>query len=195
MIFNAEISAGALMIVETKQLARLMLTYPTKEEWRHAIEVENILQKKTPSTAKRQAVLIKKRLDLVHADILKTIAAGDNELVLQLIFASSLLHSQLHFDFMTKVYGEHLRRYESHITKNAWESFWVECAILDPNINTWSELTKNKLHQVIIKILSQAKYIDSTRQQNLTPPSIRPEALGLIGQHHPHILRGLEFIK
>lgn len=195
MIFNAEISAGALMVVETKQLAKLMLTHPTKEEWRHAIEVENILQKKTPSTAKRQAVLVKKRLDLVHPEILETIAKGDNELTLQLIFASSLLHSQLHFDFMTKVYGEHLRRYESHITKNAWESFWEECAILDSNINTWSELTKNKLHQVIIKILSQAKYIDTPRKQTLTPPSIRPEVLNLVKQHHLHILGGLEFTK
>lgn len=194
-MFNAEISAGALMVVETKQLAKLMLTSPTKEEWRHAIEIENILQKKTPSTAKRQAILVKKRLDLVHPEILEAIANSDNELTLQLIFASSLLHSQLHLDFMTKVYGEHLRRYETHITKNAWEIFWEECAILDANINNWSELTRNKLHQVIIKILSQAKYIDTPRNQTLTPPYVRPEVIRLVKQHHPQILSGLEFTK
>lgn len=194
-MFNAEISAGALMVVESKQLAKLMLTSPTKEEWRHAIEIENILQKKTPATAKRQAILVKKRLDLVHPEILETIAKGDNELTLQLIFVSSLLHSQLHYDFMTKVYGEHLRRYESHITKNAWENFWEECTVLDPNINTWSELTKNKLHQVIIKILSQAKYIDTTKLKTLTPPYVRPEVVSLLKQHHPNILNGLEFTK
>ena len=195
MIFNAEISAGALMVVETKQLAKLMLTNPTKEEWRQAIEVENILQKKTPATAKRQAALVRKRLDLVHPEILEAIAKCDNELTLQLIFVSSLLHSQLHYDFMTKVYGEHLRRYESHITKNAWENFWEECAVLDPNINTWSELTKNKLHQVIIKILSQAKYIDTPKLKTLTPPYVRPEVVSLLKQHHPNILSGLEFTK
>ena len=183
------------MVVETKQIAKLMLNNPTKEEWRHAIEVENVLQKKTPATAKRQAALIKKRLDLVHPEILEAIAKSDNELTIQLIFASSLLHSQLHCDFMTKVYGEHLRLYESHITNNTWEKFWEECAILDPNINTWSELTKNKLHQVIIKILSQAKYIDTPRAQALTPPYIRPEAIRLVKKYHPQILNGIDFRK
>lgn len=192
-MFNAEISAGALMVVETKHLAKLMLKKPTKDEWRHAIEVENILQKKTPATAKRQAILIKKRLDLLHPDLLEKIANGDNELTLQTIFASSLLHSRLHLDFMTKVYGDYLRRLEVSINKNAWEKFWDECAVLDPNIDTWSELTKNKLHQVIIKILAQAKYIDTTRAQKLTVPHIRPELRNLVIQHHPDILRGLEF--
>ena len=96
---------------------------------------------------------------------------------------------------MKKVYGEHLRIYESHLKKGAWSLFWDECAILDPNINNWSELTKNKLNQVIVKILSQAKFIDSTRSQKLTPPDIRPEVIKLVKMHHPHILSGLEFSK
>lgn len=194
-MYNAEISAGALMPVETKLLSKLMLTNPSKEDWRHAIEVENILQKKTPATAKRQAILVRKRLDCVAPEILERIATGDNELTLQLIFVSSLLHSQLHLDYMKKVYGEHLRIYESHIKKNAWSLFWDECAMLDPNINNWSELTKNKLNQVIVKILSQAKFIDSTRSQKLTPPDNRPEVIKLVKTHHPHILSGLEFSK
>lgn len=195
MIYNAEISAGALMVIETKLIAKFMLTNPTKEDWKQAIEIENILQKKTPSTAKRQAILVKKRLDLVAPEILRQIASSDNELTLQLIFVCSLLHSKLHLDYMSRVYGEHLRLYESHIKKNAWENFWDECSILDSNINNWSALTKSKLNQVIVKILSQAKFIDSTRTQKLTPPDIRPEVIALIKKHHPHILVGLEFSK
>lgn len=194
-MYNAEISAGALMVVETKLLAKFMLTNPSKEDWKQAIEVENIIQKKTPATAKRQAILVKKRLDLVAPELLAQIASSDNELTLQLIFASSLLHSQLHLDYMKKVYGEHLRIYESHIKKSAWSLFWDECAILDPNINNWSDLTKNKLNQVIVKILSQAKFINSTRSQKLTPPNIRPEVIRLVKTHHPQILSGLEFSK
>lgn len=194
-MFNAEISAGALMVVETKQLANLLLTNPSKEEWKHAIEIENILQKKTPATAKRQAILIKKRLDLFHKDVLEMIAYGDNELTLQLIFASSLLHSQLHYDFMVKVYGEHIRKYERHISKSAWDNFWEECAVLDANINNWSDLTRSKLHQVIIKILSQAKYLDNPRSQTITPPYIRPEVKDLLKRYHAHVLNAMEFSK
>ena len=194
-MYNAEISAGALMVIETKLLAKFMLSNPTKEEWKYAIEVENILQKKTPSTAKRQAILVKKRLDCLAIEIVQLIVSGDNELTLQFVFAGSLLHSQLHLDYMKKVYAEHLRLYESHINKNAWEHFWDECAILDSNINNWSPLTKSKLNQVIVKILSQAKFIESTRTQRLTPPDIRPEVINLVKKHHPQILSGLEFSK
>jgi hypothetical protein len=192
-MFNAEISAGALMVVETKQLARILLNKPTKDEWRHAIEVENVLQKKTPATAKRQAILIKKRLDCLSPEVLESLAVGDNELTLQLTFASSLLHSQLHHDFMIKVYGDHIKRYEKTIGKNAWINFWEECNSLDSGIAAWSELTKNKLYQVIIKILAQAKYLDSTKLKNITPPYLHPETLRLIKAHHPQILNAMEF--
>lgn len=194
-MYSAEISAGALMVVESKLIAKFMLTNPTREDWKHAIEIENILQKRTPATGKRQAILIRKRLECVTNDILELISTGDNELTLQLLFASSLLQSQLHLDYMKKVYGEHLRLYETHIKKNAWSYFWEECAMLDPNINNWSDLTKNKLNQVIVKMLSEAKFIDTTRTLKLTPPDLRPEVIELVRSHHPHIISSLEFLK
>lgn len=192
-MFNAEISAGALMVVETRQLAKFMLTNPSKEDWKKALGIDNILQKKTPSTAKRQAALIKKRLDLAVPETLELIATSDSELTLQLIFTISLLHSQLHYDFMTKVYGEHIRLYEKHLSKNAWSKFWDECAILDANINTWSEVTKAKLGQVIIKILCQAKYLDSPQHLTITPPTLRPELIQHINSHYPQFLKVMEF--
>ena len=61
--YNAEISAGSLLPLESRRIAALLLTDPDDAAWRHAIEVENILQKKTPATARRQATLI---LSLIH---------------------------------------------------------------------------------------------------------------------------------
>ena len=62
-IYNAEISAGSLMLPESRRIARLLLTHPTKEQWFEALKLDNILQKKSPATAKRQARLIRNRLD------------------------------------------------------------------------------------------------------------------------------------
>lgn len=193
MIYNAEISAGALMIVESKQLARLSLNHPTPAQWQEAIEVDNLLQKKTPATAKRQAALIKKRLDLLDREIVETIANSDNELATQLLFAASLLHSQLHYDYMLKVYALYVRRLDQAISKAAWENYWEECALIDGTIQQWSLATKNKLSQVILKILSQAKFINSTRKMDIIPFHLRPEARSLLRKHHPHLLAAMEF--
>ncbi|TXI44176.1 DUF1819 family protein [Methylophilus sp.] len=193
MIYNAEISAGALMLVESKQLARLYLTQPTPERWREAIEVENILQKKTPATSKRQAALVKKRFQLMNIELIEQIANSDNELATQLLFAGALLHSQLLYDYMIKVYAQHIKRLEKTIYRYAWENFWEESALLDPSINQWSTATKTKLSQVILRILSQAKYIETTKNMEIAPFHLRPEALSVIRLHHPHLIAAMEF--
>ena len=60
--YNAEISAGSLMPLESRRLAELLQTFPDETAWNKAIETDNVLQKKTPATARRQARLIKRRL-------------------------------------------------------------------------------------------------------------------------------------
>jgi hypothetical protein len=54
--FNAEISAGSLLPLESRRIARLLLSHPDSAAWQHAIEIDNILQKKTVATARRQAI-------------------------------------------------------------------------------------------------------------------------------------------
>jgi len=49
--YNAEISAGSLMLAESRRIAALLLTHPSADEWDHALKIENILQKNTPATA------------------------------------------------------------------------------------------------------------------------------------------------
>lgn len=181
------------MLVESKQLARLYLTQPTPERWREAIEVENILQKKTPATSTRQAALVKKRFQLMNIELIEQIANSDNELATQLLFAGALLHSQLLYDYMIKVYAQHIKRLEKTIYRYAWESFWEESALLDPSINQWSTATKTKLSQVILRILSQAKYIETTKNMEIAPFYIRPEARSVIRLHHPHLIAAMEF--
>ena len=60
-LYNAEISAGSLMLPESRRVAKLLLGHPTKEAWLEALKRDNILQKKSPATARRQARLIRNR--------------------------------------------------------------------------------------------------------------------------------------
>ena len=55
------------MPLESKRIAALLLTQPDETAWRHAVEIDNILQKKTPATARRQATLIRRRLATLDA--------------------------------------------------------------------------------------------------------------------------------
>ena len=195
-IYNAEISAGSLMPLESKRIASLLLSKPDESAWLHAIEVENILQKKTPATARRQATLIRKRLSTLDARAWKKIAERENEVVLQLLLAAAIKHSQLLGDFMLKVYAFKQRSLEPALASADWHDFLAECAHHDPAVAGWSESTQAKLFEVIVRILVEAKYLESTRSRKLSPRSLHPDVRRyLTDRHETYVLDCLERAK
>jgi hypothetical protein len=171
--YNAEISAGSLMPVESRRIAELLLTKPTAEQWDVALKDENLLQKK-PATARRQARLIRNRLDTLDSEGLSMIVEGDSELRGQVLLASAIRHSQLLADFMRDVYVTDLRKLERSLSHRQWDSFLEECAHRDEAVAGWTESTREKMFQVVVRILAEAKYLDSTRRMGLTPPMLHP---------------------
>ena len=174
-MYNAEISAGSLMPAESRRIAKLLLGRPTTEQWNAALKDENLLQKK-PSTAKRQARLIKNRLDTLDDQGLRMVVDGDGELAGQVLLASAIRHSRLLGDFMRDVYAADLRQLEKTLRHTHWDGFIAECENRDESVGEWAVSTKEKLFQVVVRILTEAKYIDSTRKLGLTLPMLHPEA-------------------
>ena len=172
-MFTAEISAGSLLLPESRRLARLLRTKPTPGAWDAALYEENLLQKK-PATAKRQATLIRKRLETLDAEAWNLIADGEAETASQLLLAGAIRHSSLLGEFLRTVYGPALQRLDAQLTPVVWESFLTDCAQQDPAVGQWAASTRTKLYQVVMRILAETKYLASTRQPLLTPPMLHP---------------------
>lgn len=174
-LYNAEISAGSLMLPESRRIAAFMLTHPDEAAWRQAFSLEeNLLQKNKPATARRVGRLIRNRLEGVSEETLRLIAEGDREVALQLLFACAIKHSRLLGDFLRDIYRERLRRLEKSLEPKEWETFLHECEHRDPTITAWSESTRKKIFQVIVRILAEAGYLNSTRNLVLTVPLLHP---------------------
>ncbi len=173
--YNAEISAGSLLPVESRRIATLLLTSPDPAAWQQAIEVENILQKKTPATARRQSRLLQRRLTTLDAKAWQMMAERESEVLIELLLAAAVKHSQLLGDFMLRVYADLQRRLEPAIGPNDWPDFLAECAHRDLTVTDWSATTKAKLFQVIVRILVEAKYLDNSRSLKLTPHALHPD--------------------
>lgn len=173
--YNAEISAGSLMLFESKRIAQLLLSSPDTQAWVDAIEKQNILQKKTIATARRQATLIRKRLDTLEPLAWQMIASRESEVVNQLLLAAAVKHSQLLGDFMKLVYALRQRKLELALSVCDWEDFLIECAHHDPAVAQWSESTKLKLFQVVVRMLVESKFLEGSKSLKLTPPSLHPD--------------------
>ena len=172
------------MPLESKRVAELLLSQPDERAWVEAIEKQNILQKKTPATARRQATLIRKRLTTLSSQAWQMIASRESEVANQLLLAAAVKHSQLLGDFIRNVYALRQRRLEVALSVRDWQDFLTECAHHDPAVAGWSDSTKLKLFQVIIRMLVEAKFLDNSRAMKLTPPSLHPDVRRYLRQHH-----------
>lgn len=174
-LYNAEISAGSLMVAESRKLAAFMLGNPTEADWQKALGEDNILQKRSPATARRQARLIRNRLQLLDRQGLELIATREKEVVVQMLFLSCLRHSLLLRDFIADVVVAHIQRLDMTLTVRDWDGFLVDCAHRDPAVAVWSETTRKKLLQVILRVLAEAGYLASTRSLTIRRVQLHPE--------------------
>lgn len=174
-IYNGDTAAGALLVEESRKIAHLLLHDVNSEQWHKAIIIDNILQKRSPSSAQRQVNLIKKRLIMMDRELWELIYYGSSEITSQALLAASIKYSRLVGDFMDTVLREHWQTFTKTICDNDWIKFLEVCAQVDPKVETWKESTRKKLKQVVFRMLAEAKYIDNTTNCNLIPVSITPE--------------------
>ncbi len=126
--YNGEIVAGSLLINESRKIARLLLNNADSETWHQAIVIENILQKRSPVAAKRQARLIKNRLSLMKPDLWEIVDTGSADVVIQALLAAAIKHSQLVGDFMDTVIRQHWQTFAEKISVKDWKDFLEICA-------------------------------------------------------------------
>ena len=181
------------MLPESRRVAELLLRSPTDAEWEQAVKVENILQKGTPSTAVRQARLIRFRLAPMGEAAWRMVSDGDQEVASQTLFAAALLHSELLRDFVRSVLVGHHRRLELQVQPREWDGFLADCAARDPAVESWTATTRAKLLQVILRILVEAKYLESSRTLRLRLPAVHPQVRGLLrALGHDELIKTME---
>ena len=194
--YNAEISAGSLMLKESRIIAKLLLNGADQKQWHRAIIVNNILQKKAPSSAKRQSKLLRNRLELMPAELWRMVIDGSKEMATQALLAAAIKHSRLLGDFMDKIVRQHHKTFNNHLTVRDWTAFLSECEHRDFTVSSWSESTKKKLGQVVFRILAEAKYLDNTRSLILIPVRVIPEVHSLLSKtKEDYVLRCMKVSK
>lgn len=181
------------MPLESRKLAAFLLTFPDEKTLRHALLEENILQKKTPSTALRQAKLIRDRLNTLDTIALEMIANREQEVSIQLLLVAALKHSQLLADFIADVYIQRQRQMDLTIQTSDWENYLVDCTNRDMSVAEWSQSTYAKLFEVIRRILVETKYLENSRTMKITPQSLHPDVKRYLVSHEEQdLIRLLE---
>lgn len=161
-------------------IADLLLTQPSKEQWDDALVNQNILQKRSPASAKRNAATIKKRIGSLSNEFLSALANANHEEAAQLMMAATLINSPLLADFMRTVVMDAKRMYRESIDSKDWEYFWEDKCRLYPEFAEMSESSTYKIAQVAFKVMTDGGFLESTKSKILTNIYIEPDVRSLL---------------
>jgi hypothetical protein len=76
MRYKADITAGSLKVPESRIIADLLLCGINQGEWNEAILDKNVLQARSPETARRLTRLIRRRLETMKASLWRLVRDG-----------------------------------------------------------------------------------------------------------------------
>ena len=191
--YSADITAGALLLRESRKVASLLLTGLDEQEVKKQVIEENLFQVRSQSSSIRRLRLILNRLQSLNQGILPMISGDDNLLATQALFACAIKQSRLLGDFMLKVVGQKIRIIDDRITDRDWEKYLESCEDAEPRVKEFTDSTRSKLRQVILRILIEAKFLESQKTRSITPLRIEPELKSfLINHDERYVLKCLE---
>ncbi|MBY4648731.1 DUF1819 family protein [Vibrio parahaemolyticus] len=178
--YLGDLIGGSLMITEAQLIAELLLSDPSKEQWDEAIVEQNILQKRSPASAKRNAATIKKRIANLGNKFLSALVNANHEEAAQLMMAATLMNSPLLADFMRTVVMDAKRMYRENIDMKDWEYFWEDKCRIYPDFADMSESSTYKIAQVAFKVMTDGGFLESTKTKVLTNIYITPDVRDLL---------------
>jgi len=191
--YKANITAGALLVPESRKIADLMLKNISKEEWKHEIEENNILQRLSVSSSKRIASFIKARLGLMTSDLCMMVRDGDATLSIQANFAAAIKHCRLLGDYLDIVIREQFKKMENSLPLPLWDEFIVLCEQNDPLMEQFPSSTAQKMRSNIHKILIEVGYLSDPYKRKLQKIEIVPDVIDYLKKNNEkYVLKCIE---
>ena len=196
MRYKANITAGALLVYESRKIAGLMLTEVSPDEWKQVIEDQNILQRLSPASSIRIANFIRSRLRLMTPDLWELVKDGDSVTATQACLAAAIKHCRLLGDYLDIVVRGQFNKLEDRLTPRLWEDFVLGCKQRDPEMDGFPLTTAKKMRTNIHRILNEAGYLKGGRKWLLQRVDILPEILRYLKNNdEEYVLRCMQVTK
>ena len=168
--YNASITREPFLYYEMKTAARLLNEGCSEEEAITRIVSENLFQYPTERSIKRMAKACVGRLTGMNdKDLIAAVATKPQDVSRQICLYAMMKEHRLISDFMLTVVGEKYRTQDISFGRIDVNTFFLRLQDQDDAVATWSEQTIQKLGQVIVRILVDNEYLDSTKAVHLNP--------------------------
>jgi hypothetical protein len=165
--YSASLTSDAFLYYELKQILKLKIQGLTDDGIRKNVIEENIFQYKSKESTNRIVSSVMKRVKVLDDYLINLIINEPMEVGKIINLYCIMKTSRLFFEFMNEVISEKLEYNYETLEKKDLNIFFTAKAEQSEIVAGWSETTKNKLKQVILKILSEVHVLEDTKSDKL----------------------------
>ena len=173
--YNAAITREQFLFYEMRTTAKMVCEGLEREEIIDRIVKENLFQYPTEKSVRKMAQACLRRLEALDDETLtEAIATQPSEVAKQVCLYAMMKQYRLVWDFMITVIGSKYQLMDTSFGKIDLNTFFMRLQEQDDDVASWSDSTIKKLKQVLLKILVDNEYVDSTKADKLNPVLISP---------------------
>jgi hypothetical protein len=173
--YKANFTKGGLMVPESRIVADLLLQGVDAAGWKQAIEIDNVLAKRSCTTASTKAVLIRARLQIMSEGLWRLVRDGSKPVATHAVFAATITYSPLIGVFLDLVVRDLYLRFEETLKPQHWDRYVEDCRSQDPGMSEWSAATQDKLRTRVFGMMTEAGYLSDSRSRTLKPVDVSPQ--------------------
>jgi hypothetical protein len=175
------------MVPESRIVADLLLQDADSAGWKQAIEVDNVLAKRSRTTASTKTTLIRARLQTMNEGLWRLVRDGSKPVATHAVFAATIKYSPLFGDFLDLVVRDLYRHFEPTLKPQHWDRYLEDCRSRDPLTPEWAAATQEKLRTRVFGMMTEAGYLSDSRARALKPMQVSPEVVRYLteaGEHY-----------
>lgn len=173
--YRGALTREQFLFYEMRTTATLLMQGVSASEAIDKIIAENLYQYPTEKTIKSIAKACVRRLQCLEDDALvAAIATSPTDVAKQICLYAIMLDNNLVWEFMVTVIGEKYRSQDMSFGKIDVNAYLMRLQEQNDTVASWSSTTIAKIKSVIIKILVENEYLDTTKSTVLNPVLIQP---------------------
>lgn len=172
---SGQITREQFLFYEMRTTASLISDGLTDSEVVERIVGDNLFQYPTEKSVRRIAKGCIERLQaLKDDDLIRAIVVQSSDTARQICLYAMMKQYRLIWDFMITVIGEKYRVQDFSFGQMDANVFFLRLQEQDELVAGWSETTIKKIRQVLIRVLVENEYLNSTKADRLNPVLIHP---------------------
>lgn len=183
-VYKASITREPFLFYEMRITAKLLNEGLNSDAVMNKVIDENLFQYPTEKSVKRMVKTCIQRLEFLQdTNLISDIATKSQDVARQICLYAMMKQYRLVSDFMLSVVGEKYRTQDLAFGKIDTNVYFLRLQEQNEAIATWSDKTITKLKQILVKLLVDNEYLDSTKADHLNPVLLNSSLEAAIRNH------------